>query len=307
MLPVIRARRRVANRNMLNKRVAIGIAGAGRVAQVLGRLLSESGQPVVAIAGRNPERTAGAARFIGTHTTPTTLEKLPALASRILIAVSDTAVEPVASLLARSGFQHGVALHTCGAKGPQALMVLAHAGVNCGALHPLQSFTSAAQGTASVGGSFFAIDGDPEAIEWASSIVTQVGCRSVRIRAEDRSLYHAAAVMASNYITALVYGAVEVLKAAGLDRATALAALAPLVKTSAENSLSLGPIEALTGPIARGDTTTVMAHLNALRNLPEPVNRLYGSAGELTVQMAVLRGLPESKAAEIEEILRTVQ
>lgn len=72
-------------------------------------------------------------------------------------------------------------------------------------------------------------------------------------------------------------------------------------------SLSLGPIEALTGPIARGDTTTVMAHLNALRNLPEPVNRLYGSAGELTVQMAVLRGLPESKAAEIEEILRTVQ
>jgi len=113
--------------------------------------------------------------------------------------------------------------------------------------------------------------------------------------------------MASNYIAALVYGAVEVLKAAGLDRSTALTALAPLVRTSAENSLSLGPVEALTGPIARGDTTTVMAHLNALRNLPEPVNRLYGSAGELTVQMAVLRGLPKSKAAEIEEILRTVQ
>ena len=45
MLPVIRASRRVANRNMINKRVSIGIAGAGRVAQVLGRLLSESGQP----------------------------------------------------------------------------------------------------------------------------------------------------------------------------------------------------------------------------------------------------------------------
>ncbi len=45
MLSVIRASRRVANRNMINKRVSIGIAGAGRVAQVLGRLLSESGQP----------------------------------------------------------------------------------------------------------------------------------------------------------------------------------------------------------------------------------------------------------------------
>src|SRR5258708_27459974 len=104
MLPVIRAKRRVANRNMINKRVSIGIAGAGRVAQVLGRLLSESGQPVVAIAGRNPERTAAAARFIGTHTTPTTLEKLPALASRILIAVSDTAVQALSPLIAPARF-----------------------------------------------------------------------------------------------------------------------------------------------------------------------------------------------------------
>jgi len=44
---------------------SIAIAGAGRVAQALGRLLSEGGQPVVAIAGRHPERTARAARFIG--------------------------------------------------------------------------------------------------------------------------------------------------------------------------------------------------------------------------------------------------
>jgi len=161
-----------------------------------------------------------------------------------------------ASLLARSRFQRGVALHTCGAKGPQALMVLAHAGVNCGALHPLQSFTSAAQGTASVRGSFFAIDGDPEAIEWASSIVTQVGCRSFRIRAEDRSLYHAAAVWLAITSRSRLRSrrSPEGRGVGSLDGTNRISATCENI---CRKLLSLGPVEALTGPIARGDTTTV--------------------------------------------------
>jgi predicted short-subunit dehydrogenase-like oxidoreductase (DUF2520 family) len=284
---------------------SIGIAGTGRVAQALGRLLSQGGQPVVAIAGRNPERTARAARFIGAHTTPMTVEELPALASHILIAVSDSAVEPVAALLARSGFQRGVALHTCGAKGPQALAALAEQGVSCGALHPFQCFTSAEHGVASVAGSSFAIDGNREALEWASSIVTLVGGRSLRIRAEDRSLYHAAAVMVSSYIAALSHAAVTILETAGVARSTALTALAPLAKASVDNSFNLGPVEALTGPIERGDSATINAHLEALRNVSRPVRHLYSSAGQLVVQMALSRGLPETKAAEIEKLLRS--
>ena len=93
----------------------IGIVGTGRVAQTLGRLLSENGRPVAAIAGRNPGRTALAALFIGGRTTPVRIEELPAL------SVSDTRVEPVAEILAKSGFRCGVALHTCGANGPQTL------------------------------------------------------------------------------------------------------------------------------------------------------------------------------------------
>jgi predicted short-subunit dehydrogenase-like oxidoreductase (DUF2520 family) len=180
------------------------------------------------------------------------IEEIPALASHLLIAVSDSAVECVASLLARSGFHRGVALHTCGAKGPEALAVLARQGINCGALHPMQSFASAEQGIAAMAQSNFAIDGDAEALEWCLSIVTLLGGRSLRIREKDRSLYHAAAVMASSYIGALIYGALEMLQAAGIERSMALSTLAPLARTCTENSLHLGPIEALTGPIERG-------------------------------------------------------
>jgi len=287
--------------------ISIGIAGSGRVAQALGRLLSELGEPVVAIAGRNPERTALAARFIGGRTLPSTMEKLPRLASHVLIAVSDAAVEPVALVLAQSGFRSGIALHTCGAMGQGALAVLSARGVSCGALHPLQSFASAEEGLSTVAGSSFAVDGDPEALLWASSIVRLVGGRVLRIQPEFRSLYHTAAVMASSYIAALIQGAVETLEAAGVPRSDGLTALAPLVRTCAENSLRIGPVEALTGPIERGDSTTVSVHLRDLTKLSVPVRRLYCSAGEMVVQMALARGLEKSRAAEIERMLRSVQ
>ena len=101
-------------------------------------------------------------------------------------------------------------------------------------------------------GSSFAIDGNPEALEWASLIVRLAGGRSLRIRPEVRSLYHAAAVMASSYIAALIHGAAEMLETAGVPRSTGMAALAPLARTSVDNALNIGPVDALTGPIERG-------------------------------------------------------
>jgi predicted short-subunit dehydrogenase-like oxidoreductase (DUF2520 family) len=285
----------------------IGIVGSGRVAQALGHVLSEGCQPVLAVAGRDAERTAQAAHFIGPRTTPTTIEDIPAHASRVLIAVSDCAVEHVALRLSRCGFQRGIALHTCGAKGPEALAALSGQGVHCGALHPLQSFASAEQGVTSMPGSIFAIDGDSEAIEWCSSIVTLVGGRSLRIDAQDHSLYHAAAVMASNYVAALINGATEILEVARVEPPAALSMLAPLVRACTENSLKLGPVEALTGPIERGDSSTVASHLKALRRVPNPVKWLYCSVGQFAVEMALRRGLAEAKADELQEMLRSAQ
>jgi predicted short-subunit dehydrogenase-like oxidoreductase (DUF2520 family) len=281
----------------------IGIAGTGRVAQALGRYLIERGQPVMAIAGRNPERTAAAARFLNPCTAPVRIQDLPSFASHILIAVSDAALQPVVALLARSGFREGIALHTCGAKGPEALEALTRRGVHCGSLHPMQSFATAEQGLASLPGSVVAIDGDSAALQWASVIVWLLRGRSIRIRPEHRSLYHAAAVMAGNYVTALIHSAAEMLQAAGVERATALNALAPLVRTSAENAFQLGPAEALTGPIQRGDSATVLEHLKTLKRHSSSTASLYCSAGRLALQMARQHGLTETKAAEIEEML----
>lgn len=282
---------------------SIGIAGTGRVAQALGRLLVQHDQPVVAIAGRNPERAAQAAAFLGGSTNSIRLQELPKAASHVLIAVSDAAIEPVASILSGSGFQRGVALHTCGATGPEALQVLARAGVSCGALHPMQSFATPEQALASLPGSVFAIDGTPRALDWATSIVCLLGGQTIHIGPEHRAIYHAAAAMAGNYVITAVYAALKALEAAQIDPSTALRSLAPLVRVSAENALRLGPVAALTGPIQRGDSGTVLAHLQGLERCSPSVKEFYRAAGLVTLEIATQRGLTSERAADIREVL----
>jgi predicted short-subunit dehydrogenase-like oxidoreductase (DUF2520 family) len=281
----------------------IGIAGAGRVAQAIGRLLVAKGEPVAAVASRTSAHAAEAAAFIG-GVSAVPLPALPERAGRILIAVSDDAIEEVARALAVAGMGAGaVALHTCGARGPEILAPLAAASVSCGVLHPLQTIASAEQGVRALAGCAYGISGDADAAAWAQRICGLAGGTPLYVAPERMGAYHAAAVMASNYVTGLLDAAVILMKTADIDGETALGALGPLVRASVDNALAFGPGEALTGPIVRGDLETVRRHVANLAGPPAAAG-LYRSAGLYVLEMARRRGLAEAKAAEIEALLR---
>ncbi len=251
------------------------------------------------------ERARAAAEFIGPGVEAVLYEDLPAHASRILIAVADHAVEPVAeSLSARWPSHGGVALHTCGAKGVEALDALCRRGIHCGTLHPLQTIPDPATGVQALRGVAFAVSGDPLAVAWAQRIAGLCGGSILEISAEFRPLYHAAAVMAGNYVVALLAAAETLLGAAGVESTWALEALGPLVRSSVDNALRAGPAAALTGPISRGDAATVAAHLQALARTTESIRDLYRAAGIQTLELARRRGLDAAQAAAIEDILR---
>jgi len=271
------------------------------VAQALGRLLAERGEPVVAVASRDPQRAAAAARFIG-GVEPAPLAML-ARCGRVLIAVSDGAIAEVAAALADAGMCRGAALHTSGARGPDALEALAAAGVSCAALHPLQTIATPEQGVVVLPGAVFAISGTGAARTWAEHIVTLLGGTALAILPERYPLYHAAAVMASNHLVGLMDAAVKLLELAGVAQEDALRALAPLATTSLTNALTLGPAPALTGPVERGDARTIELHLEALRLAPEPVRALYRAAAGHLVDLARRKGTPEHAARRLEEIL----
>jgi predicted short-subunit dehydrogenase-like oxidoreductase (DUF2520 family) len=271
--------------------------------------MAAGGESVVAIASRNRARAEAAARFIGVAAPSIQVVEysaLPRLATRVLIAVSDQGIEPVATALAAAGMRSGAALHTCGARGPDALEALRTAGVACGMLHPLQTIMSAEQGVNSLADVTFGLSGDREATAWAGEIVEMVtGGRgqSLHIKADRLRYYHAGAVMASNAVVAAVDAAIVLLAHAGVERDAALRAVGPLTRTSVANALRSGPQAALTGPVARGDAATVAAHREALRDVEPTVARLYEAAAGHLLQLAKQRGLSEASVRALLEVL----
>ena len=275
------------------------------MAQALGRLLYIRGEPVVALANRNAARAQRAAAFISPTVRVVAYSELADVATRVLIAVSDAGITPVAEALALAGMRTGVALHTCGARGPEALAPLQAVGVACGVLHPLQTVAAPEQGVKSLERIPFGLAGDRPALDWAEDVVARLDGWALLVAADRLPSYHAGAAMASNALIALIEAAVVLMGQAGIERQAALQAIGPLCRASLENALRVGPEAALTGPVARGDVATVAAHLEALEGAPSAVEALYRAAGRCLLDLARQRGLPEGSLSALDLMLHT--
>jgi predicted short-subunit dehydrogenase-like oxidoreductase (DUF2520 family) len=74
--------------------------------------------------------------------------------------------------------------------------------------------------------------------------------------------------------------------AAGIDGFDARTMLGPLVRTSVENWIELGPRRALTGPVARGDHATVAAQRAAIAAERPQLEPLFDALVERTEALA---------------------
>jgi predicted short-subunit dehydrogenase-like oxidoreductase (DUF2520 family) len=256
----------------------------------------------VGVASRDLDHARAAAAFIG-GVAAVELEAIPGLAQRVLIAVSDASITEVALRLANAGFERGIALHTAGSRGPEALAPLSASGVSTGVLYPLQTFPTPEQGVRDLPGSYFALTGDPAASTWAREIVELVPGHILSTQPAQWALVHAAAVLASNYQVTLMDAALEALEAAGVARAEGLAALSSLARATLNNILRVGPQAALTGPISRGDVETVRRNRQALTAVSSATQALYRAAGQRTIPIARRQGLADSALAQLETCL----
>lgn len=281
----------------------IAIAGAGPVAQALGKALQDCGFGIACVASRDLNHAKAAADFIGGDAHAVPYRDIPFHASHVLLAVADRAILPVAEELASSNGNLRVALHTCGNYGAEVLTPLTKVGVSCGGIHPLQTIRNPTQGAIALRSAAFAVSGDAEAIHWAEELATALSGHILHIRPDARPLYHAAAVMASNYIAALMDSAEQLMLAAGVPKQDALRALAPLAKASLDNVIRCGALEALTGPVVRGDAATVAAHMQGLETVEHSIAGLYQAAGLHALDMAGRRGLTGQDAAGVHRAL----
>lgn len=139
-------------------------------------------------------------------------------------------------------------------------------------LHPLQTFTTA-RGAEQIDGAWAAVTAmTTEGRDVARRLAALLDLRPFDLADDRRVIYHAGAVMASNYMVTLFRAAARALGKAGVPAE----ALVPLMTRTIENGFDL------TGPIARGDTATVDAHIDALqRELPD-LEPMYRALAEVT-------------------------
>lgn len=234
------------------QRAPIVVVGRGRVGTSLSAAAREAGLPVrLASAADAPHACRGA--------------------TAALLCVPDAAIAATAASLASD--PPALVGHVSGATFLDPLA--ASAAPATFSLHPLQTFgadsTPLVAVPAAIAGS------DPPAEAFATALAEALGMIPFAVPDERRAAYHAAASIASNFLVALEESAAGLLAAAGVEDGREL--LAPLVLRTAANWAERGP-DALTGPIARGDTATVERHRAALTETAPELLPLYDALAE---------------------------
>jgi len=259
-------------------RPTIGVIGAGRVGLALAAGFARAGHHLVGVAPRSPQSRDSAGRRLPGVSLLDAAD-VAVRAGVLLVTVPDDAVADVVAGLARRGALHEgqAVVHTSGRHGLAVLDAAAAAGAIPLALHPAMTFQGTADDVERLAGTHFGVTARGRHWALAEQLVAALGGHPVSVPEELRPLWHAGLAHGANHLVTLVSSALEVIRATGASDPAAV--LRPLLTAALDGALASG-MDALTGPVARGDARTVTAHLDALD---------AAAAGERPLYLALAR------------------
>jgi predicted short-subunit dehydrogenase-like oxidoreductase (DUF2520 family) len=275
------------------------IIGLGMVGIAIGHLLKNSGHKIIAISDKSPAALKRAQPYTGGQAFRNPREAV-AKADSILITVPDDAIFSACNEIARAELVRGkFVFHMSGAGGLDLLDAAKKAGAITASIHPLQSFSSIDNAIQNIPGSFFGITADKKAKTQAGIIVRDLRGIPIFISPDQKPLYHAAACIASNYLVSLFNVVESIYEAIGISKKNARKAYLPLIYGTLKNIEISGCVDALTGPIARGDLGTIGKHIAAIKKMQPQYSSLYSTLGLITVNIAQKKGTLSSKQVKI--------
>ncbi len=263
--------------------------GCGRVGTSLAAFLFKNGYEPAGFFSRTRASAKAAMAAAGCGRIFDTAAECARAAEIVFITTPDATIEPVCTDLAEQGAlgPDTMVFHLSGALSSGILAKARGAGAVAGSIHPLQSFAPYEPGQANpFQGINVSVEGDPDAVAQGKNISAALGARAFAIPTESKTLYHASAVVASNYLVTLVRFALTLLMETGLREDTAFEILTPLIQGTLANIGSRGCDQALTGPVARGDHEIVARHLADIDSKTPEFSALYRLLGRHTLDIA---------------------
>jgi predicted short-subunit dehydrogenase-like oxidoreductase (DUF2520 family) len=265
----------------------LNLIGAGHVGRVLGRLFAQHGCfQVQQVLTRSTRSAQQAVDFIGAGSAVAGYDQLQPAAVHVL-AVGDDQIVPACEALALAvPLKDSIVLHCSGALASDRLQAARDAGALVASVHPIRSFADPAAVSAQFSGTFCGIEGDAAALAVLTPALRAIGAQPVPIDASAKTVYHAAAVFASNYLVTVLDAALRAYQAAGIPEAVARQMAQPLAAESMANVFRLGAAAALSGPIARGDMATVARQQQAVGQWDAATGALYQALVGPTIDLA---------------------
>ena len=267
---------------------SVNIIGAGQLGKTLGCLLhTQTVLKVADVLNQSMKSSQRAVEFIGGGRAITKISDMQP-AEYYLLACPDKQIESCCQQLSDSGLlQAGMKVFHCsGALNSTVLNSAAEQGGYIASAHPVRSFANPSTAVAHFAGTYCGMEGNALALACLEPLFSELGAIPFRIDPSQKTLYHAASVMACNYLVALQEVSLQAFEQAGVERELGMKILQPLVSGTVENVFASGTVAALTGPIARGEHKVVADQLQALQTWAPEVVSLYQHLGLQTVRLA---------------------
>jgi predicted short-subunit dehydrogenase-like oxidoreductase (DUF2520 family) len=275
----------------------IGFIGAGKVGTTFGLYLRDRNIEITGYYDRNHDSARSSAKTVNAKGYDN-LYDLVRDADVIGITTNDDNIKSVAEEILKLDLNGNLNLeskeffHMSGSLG---IGVLERLSKKCLTIHPLQAFSSVEKAILDLPDTVLTVTGNLETE--MGSVIKTLKNQIIEIRESDKTKYHAAACVASNYLVTVIDTAVSMLKEAGFSEELATKAIIPLVSATVTNIENMGCAKALTGPIARGDADTVRNHLEVLED--SSFIEVYKLLGEKTVELARRDGLKDETKLDL--------
>jgi predicted short-subunit dehydrogenase-like oxidoreductase (DUF2520 family) len=295
----------------------ICIIGAGRVGTTLAAAILNADNPVMqlaAISSGSKQSFDKVQKILGKKAGRiaffTDNVECTKSADCILISTPDDVIEKVAAEIVKAdpGMIKGkLFIHFSGAKSLKVLAPAEKAGGFTASIHPIKSFASVENSISTLAGTIYGVtypeNKDKKTREYIDFFIASLGGKIIEVDDSKKSMYHAAACVASNYLVSLINYAVKIHGSIGIKPEDSLSGLIGLIEGTVANIKNLSPQKALTGPIARGDTGTVKEHMEKFKLFMKPgEEEIYKIMGRETAKIAFGNGW--IKKETMEEFLR---
>lgn len=277
----------------------IALIGSGNLGSVLARALHDAGYRIDEIVARHRPESMRRARRLARDVNAAARGIVDAsfTADLVWICVSDDSIHACARQLARRGGWRGkIVLHSSGALSSELLAPLRRRGAMAATLHPMQSFVRSSR-PQDLRGIWFGVEGDIAAVRVSRRIARDLGGRVLQIERRNKALYHALGSFSSPMIVAVLALAERIASEAGVPQRARRGLIEPILLRTVENYIKRGAAPAFSGPLKRGDATTIRAHLASLGRVPEALD-VYKA-----LVRSALKTLPVGKRAEIQKLV----